>query len=203
VAHQGRAVDLLAPLFTVDGRDGSPTAVRPYPNVLACGLSAMNPVVHPAGVLLNAGRVEYSRGDFYFYEEGVTPAVCAVIYALDAERRAIGAAFGLELLPVDEAFHAAGFGPKGDLWGTINGSRMLTQLRAPGAIRTRWLTEDVPYGLAAWASLADALGVDTPVMDALVALGRVVIGDTAPPGRGLRELGLAGLTRAEMLAAVA
>jgi opine dehydrogenase len=157
-------------------------------------------VVHPAGVLLNAGRVEYSRGDFYFYEEGVTPAVCDVIYAVDAERRAIGRALGFELTPVDEAFHAAGFGPKGDLWATINGSRMLTQLRAPGAVRTRWLTEDVPYGLAAWASLADPLGVETPVMDALVKLGLVVTHlDGHRAGRGVQELGLAGMGAAEMI----
>jgi opine dehydrogenase len=142
--------------------------------------------------------VEYARGEFYFYEEGVTPAVCDVITALDAERRAIGKTLKYALLPVDAAFHAAGFGPKGDLWATINGSRMLTQLRAPGAIRTRWLTEDVPYGLAAWASLADQLGVETPVMDALVTLGRAVIGPECPAGRGVRELGLAGRSAAEM-----
>src|SRR5437016_5097098 len=72
--------------------EGLFTGIRPYPNVLACGLSAMNPVVHPAGVLLNAGRIEHSRGDFYFYDEGVTPAVCHLIYAVDRERRAVGAA---------------------------------------------------------------------------------------------------------------
>jgi opine dehydrogenase len=199
-----RVTAALAGVFTRDGKSGSETAVRSYPNVLACGLSAMNPVVHPAGVLLNAGRVEYARGDFYFYEEGVTPAVCDVIYALDAERRAIGRALGFELQPVDDAFHAAGFGPKGDLWATINGSRMLTQLRAPGAIQTRWLTEDVPYGLAAWASLADQLGVETPVMDALVKLGLVVTHlDGHPAGRGARELGLAGMSVAEMIQYVA
>ncbi len=104
--------------------------VRPYPNVLAAGLAAMNPVVHPAGVLLNAGRIERSRGEFYFYEEGVTAGVCQVIYAVDRERRAIAASLGLALAPVDQAFHQAGFGPQGDLWATINGSRMLTQLRA-------------------------------------------------------------------------
>ena len=77
----------------------------------------------------------------------VTPlvgAVAQVIYGVDAERRAIGRALGFELIPVDEAFFNAGFGPKGDLWAAINGSRMLTQLRAPGAINTRWLTEDIP-----------------------------------------------------------
>src|SRR5262249_31068044 len=143
---------------------------RPYLHVLACGLAAMNPVVHPAGVLLNAGRIEHSRGEFYFYDEGVTPAVCQLIYAVDRERLGVARALDIELPPVDEAFHHAGFGPKGDLWATINGSRMLTQLRAPGGLDTRWLTEDVPYGLAAWVGLGEQLGVATTVMRALVQL---------------------------------
>lgn len=203
ISETGRVLTRLGPLFTVDGREGTAEAVQPYPNVLACGLSAMNPVVHPAGVLMNAGRVERSRGEFYFYDEGVTPAVCDVIMALDRERRALGQALGFKLTPVDEAFHAAGFGPAGDLWATINGSRMLTQLRAPGAINTRWLTEDVPYGLATWAALGDQLGVDTPVMDGLSKLGLIVTGlDGEPCGRGLDDLGLAGLDAAGMIAAV-
>jgi hypothetical protein len=74
-----------------------------YASVLVTGLSAMNPVVHPPGVLLNAGRIERSRGEFWFYEEGVTPAVVRAIEALDAERLAIGRAFGLELIPVATA----------------------------------------------------------------------------------------------------
>ena len=174
--------------------------LRLYPNVLACGLSAMNPVVHPAGVLLNAGRVEYSRGDFYFYEEGVTPSVCRLIYAVDRERRAIGQALGLDLLPVDDAFHAAGFGPKGDLWATINGSRMLTQLRAPGTLETRWLTEDVPYGLAAWALLGEQLGVATPTLRALVDLTSAALGiDFWKSARTPRHLGIDGLSTEALL----
>ena len=173
--------------------------IQAYEDVLACGLSAMNPVVHPAGVLLNAGRIEYSRGEFYFYEEGVTPVVCEVICAVDAERLAVGKALGYDLVPVAEAFYRAGFGPKGDLWATINGSRMLTQLRAPGSLQTRWLSEDVPYGLAAWCALADQLGVATPVMRALVELARVVLGfDPWQNGRTLQDLGLAGLAPSAM-----
>src|SRR5262249_43535836 len=111
-AHTERVLARLSPLFP-----GS----RPYPHALAAGLGAMHPIVHPRGVLLNAGRIEYSRGEFYFYEEGVTPGVVRAIEALDAERRAIGRALGVDLLPVAAAFHAAGFGPQGDLWATING----------------------------------------------------------------------------------
>src|SRR5262249_15522306 len=174
--------------------------VRPYANVLACGLAAMNPVVHPAGVLLNAGRIERSRGDFYFYEEGVTPAVCHVIYAVDRERRAVAAALGLDLPPVDEAFHLAGFGPHGDLWATINGSRMLTQLRAPGSLETRWLTEDVPYGLGAWVSLGEQLGVATPLLRSLIHLISATVGiDLWKSARTTKDLGVAGMSAEEMV----
>jgi opine dehydrogenase len=76
---------------------------------------------------------------------------------------------------------------------------MLTALRAPGAINTRWLTEDVPYGLGVWAELGDALGVETPVMDSLVRLGLVMTGLVDKgAGRGLEALGLAGLDSAQM-----
>jgi opine dehydrogenase len=184
-AQTGPALARLAPLFP-----GS----HPYPHALAAGLGAMNPIVHPPGVLLNAGRIEYSRGEFYFYEEGVTPGVVRAIEALDAERRAIGRALGIDLLPVAAAFHAAGFGPQGDLWATINGSRMLTQLRAPGSLQTRWLSEDVPFGLRTWAELADQAGVRVPVTRAVIALADAVTGtDSWHSGRSLTDLGLAGL----------
>lgn len=154
----------------------------------------MNPVVHPAGVLMNAGRVEYSRGDFYFYEEGVTPSVAKVIMQVDEERRAIGKALGYELPRVDDAFHQAGFGPKGDLWATINGSRMLTQLKAPGSLESRWLTEDIPYGITVWSALGASVRVPTPTMHALVDLGSIVMGfDAWSAGRDLSDLGIANL----------
>lgn len=174
-----------------------------YGSALEAGLSALNPVVHPPGVLMNAGRIERSRGEFWFYEEGVTPSVVRVIEAVDRERLALGAALGLSLTPVAEAFHRAGFGPAGDLWATINGSRMLTALRAPGQVETRWLTEDIPYGLATWAALGDQLSVATPTMDALVTLASTTLDrDLAAEIRGPEALGLeAGTVSGPSLAA--
>ena len=98
----------LSPLFP---------GIQTYPTAMACGLSAMNPVVHPAGVLMNAGRIEYSHGEFYFYEEGVSPSVAKTIMAVDAERRAIATALGYNLIAADEAFYRAGFGPLGRFVG--------------------------------------------------------------------------------------
>ena len=181
-----RVRDLLDPLFP---------GIILYGDVLECGLSAMNPVVHPAGVLLNAGRVEYSRGEFHFYEEGVSRSVAKVIMRVDEERRAIGGALGYDLVPANEAFHKAGFGPRGDLWETINGSWMLTRLKAPGTLESRWLTEDIPYGISTWSSLGTQFGVDTPTMRAVVDIGSVVMGfDGWSTGRSVDELGIQGMS---------
>ena len=185
-----RVRERLDPLFP---------GVTSHPDVMACGLSALNPVVHPGGILMNAGRVEYAHGEFYFYEEGVSPSVAEVIMAVDRERREIGEALGYDLLPANEAFYRAGFGPSGDLWATINGSRMLTQLKAPGALKNRWLTEDIPFGLGTWSKVGAQYGVETPIMRALVDIGSIVIGfDGWSSGRGVEELGIAGMGREEL-----
>jgi opine dehydrogenase len=181
--ENGRLLELLADLFP---------GVRAYPHVVACGLSAGNPILHPAGVLLNAGRVEYARGDFYFYEEGVTPGVVRAIKAVDAERLSLGTRLGLRLEPVEEIYWQGGFGPRGDLWATINGSRMLTQLRAPGSLDSRWLLEDIPYGIATWSALGTQFDVPTPVMSALTDLGTAVTGqDLRAATRTPADLGIA------------
>lgn len=175
-----------------------------YPHALACGLNATNPVMHPAGVLMNAGRIEYARGEFYFYEEGVTPGVVRAVKAVDAERLAIAAALGLTLDPVEENYWKGGFGPRGDLWATINGSRMLTQLRAPGSLETRWLTEDIPFGIATWALIGQEHGVPTPTMRALTDLGSVVTGiDCWQAARKPADLGIAGLSSDRLAAYLA
>ena len=186
-SRTARALAALEPLFP---------GARTYPHVVAAGLGALNPIVHPPGVLMNAGRIEYSHGEFYFYEEGVTPGVVRVIEALDAERRAIATVLGLDLPPVAEAFAEAGFGPHGDLWAIINGSFMLTQMKAPGSLQTRWLSEDVPYGLRTWVELGEQFHVPMPVARSLVALGDVVMSvDSWSSGRSLADLGISGMSR--------
>ncbi len=175
--------------------------ITAYRNVLECGFSSLNPIMHPAGVLMNAGRIDYSKGDFHFYKEGVTPGVVKVIERVDQERLAIGHKLGLNLLPVAEAFHRAGFGPAGDLQTTINGSEMLTALRAPGSLDTRWLLEDTPYGLVTWASIGEQIGVPTPAMRAVIELCSIVMGkDAWQTGRRAEHLGLTGLSAGEIFA---
>jgi len=170
-----------------------------HPNVLECGLNSLNPVIHVASVLLNAGRIEYSRGEFYLYEEGITPSVAHVVEAVDEERRNISKAFGFNLVTLAEDLYLTGYGPKGTLWQAVKGS-YLTPIKDPMSLQSRYLTEDTPYGLVVWSRLGDVVRVGTPVMDALITLVSKVTGHNYwIEGRTLEDLGIAGLSKEVLL----
>ncbi|MFA7183679.1 MAG: NAD/NADP octopine/nopaline dehydrogenase family protein, partial [Victivallales bacterium] len=149
-------------------------AATPLKNVLEAGLNNANPALHPLGVLLNVGRIEYAKGNFYYYEEGFTESVANAINVLDKERLALGKILGLNLPDLATGLQSASYGPKGDLWETINGSRALTPISGPTSVSNRYLTEDIPIGLNMWSSLAKQFNLPTPLIDATIAIGEVV-----------------------------
>jgi opine dehydrogenase len=128
------------------------------------------------------------------YEEGMTPAVVRVIEALDLERIQIGKRLGIDLPTGVDMMVESAYGPRGTLWESLNGSAGLTPVKGPPSLENRYVTEDIPYGLVAWASLGDAVGVDTPVMDSLVEIGSAIMGKSCwREGRNLKKMGLEGL----------
>jgi opine dehydrogenase len=71
--------------------------------------------------------------------------------------------------------------------------------RAPKNMQHRFLLEDIPYGLVPMEELASLGGVATPMCSALVELASCMLQtDFRQEGRGLKRLGLAGLTLAEI-----
>lgn len=179
-----------------------PGIVR-YRDVLEAGLSNCNPVIHPLGVLMNAGRIEYSRGEFWYYEEGITPSTARAMEKLDEERREIGRKLGLELPGQAEALHAVDYGPKGDLWEVLKGSKGLTPIKGPTSLVNRYLTEDIPIGLVCWSQLGEMLDVPTPLMRATVEIGIAISGrDYWQAGRTVEKCGILGMSAEELCAYV-
>ena len=175
------------------------TGLVSYEDVLECGLSSLNPVMHPAGVILNAGRIEKSEGEFFFYNEGITESVSGVIESVDLERRKIGDFFGYKLDKVADSFHKAGFGQKGTLIETISSSDMLTSLKAPGVINHRWLTEDISYGIYTWSAIGEKFEINTHTMKTLIEMGSILLKkDLKKTGRKLKDLGIEKMTLDEI-----
>ncbi|MFH1009397.1 MAG: NAD/NADP octopine/nopaline dehydrogenase family protein [Candidatus Latescibacterota bacterium] len=174
--------------------------ITAFRDVLEAGLSNCNPVIHPLGVLMNAGRIEYARGEFYYYEEGITPATVRAIEALDGERMEIGRKLGIDLPDQATALHAVDYGPKGDLWQVLKGSKGLTPIKGPTTLENRYVTEDIPIGLVCWSGLGEQLGVATPLMRATIEIGIAISGvDYWRTGRTLERCGIKGMSADEIV----
>lgn len=181
-----RAVDLLDRYFAGRYTAGS--------NVLAIGLGNSNPVYHCPPSLLNFSAID--QGVDQPFHELVTPSIARVIDAVDQERSALGIALGVELESFRD-FMARVYGAKADgLVERIHQAYGRQAFRAPTSANHRYLTEDIPFGLVPWSSIAHQMTVATPVIDALITIANGLFGrDLRQEGRTAESLGLGGLSR--------
>jgi opine dehydrogenase len=136
-------------------------------SVLAVTLTNINPVAHAALALVNFTRIE--RGEAWPQYHYLTPAVARLIETMDAERRAIAAAFGVHVTTIEEHFQRSFDVPQATL-AEIAAELHRRRGGPPGPTSpdTRFVLEDVPYGLVFNAALARVAGVAVPVTEAVV-----------------------------------
>ena len=178
---------------------------RIYTDVLECGLAIVNPDWHAGPVLFNISRIESPQVNFFLYEHGWTPSACRLNIAMDKERKALGNVLGYNLRPMED------FAGRPDdyewtwqdLYKEGHGSIGLTPICGPNDINSRYLTEDIPFGLVPWAAIAKVVGVDMPLTNGFIDIINVVHEkDWRANGCGLEELGIAGMDKDTLLAYV-
>jgi opine dehydrogenase len=161
--------------------------VQPAVSVLEPALYNVNIIVHPVGALLNMGRIEYSKGEFWMYKEGLTPSVKKVIYSMDKERSALFKAFGYQAYTYDQIF-----------WDSFNMTVeqfAIASSQGPFSMQDRYVTEDIPMGACLTVSLARKAGISVPTYEAMIHLASVVNDtDFYAKGRTLQNLKLAQLS---------
>ena len=183
--------------------------IHPARDVLEAAINNPNPIVHPVASLLSATRIEHSRGEFYLYAEGMTPAVARTYESLNQERLSICKALEYKLYHWDNLEFKnynlgeteeecryrilntsmdAAFGKDGIYAGI--------KMKGPEHLKDRYVTEDVPYGMVLLSTLGDLLGVPTPTHDAVIQLASVINRTNYwENGRGMRQLGLSKLDK--------
>jgi opine dehydrogenase len=179
-----------------------PGAVEPCGDVLSGALMNAGPIIHPPLIVMNAGPLEHFE-KWDIHNEGTQPAIRRVTDALDRERVRIREALGYGPPHFPLADHYAAVGPE---WMYGRGSH--DKLTKSGDWRERivlgqhrYMLEDTRMGLSFLASVAHLAGVDTPLVEAFLAIGGAICGeDFAKTGRTLASLGLAGLDRAGLQA---
>jgi opine dehydrogenase len=183
--------------------------ITPAKDVLEAAINNPNPIVHPVATLLSATRIEHSKGEFYLYAEGMTPAVARTFESLNEERLAICKAMGYHLYHWDNLEFKdynlgeteeecryrilntsmdAAFGKDGIYAGI--------KMKGPENLKDRFVTEDVPCGMVLLSTLGNLLGIPTPSHDAVIQLASVINRtDYRKTGRGIKQLGLSNLDK--------
>ena len=169
-------------------------------SVLQTSLQNGNPVIHPTVTLLNAALIERTQGNFYFYEEGVTPSVGRLMKAIDQERVAIGQALDIEILPDPEIGYRQGYMAEATYDKGYSEAPGFQGIKAQNTLDYRYFHEDVGYGLVFLRSLAEQIGVETPYISAVIRLVSLLMErDYVAQGkRTMESLGLSGTSVEEL-----
>ena len=144
-------------------------------SLLAIALSNLNPQNHMGIALANMARME--RGETWGQGQNVTPNVGRLLEELDRERIAIATALGLEVRTIFQHFHLSFHVPVGSI------SQMNQEMHAagnggvgPATADSRYVTEDVPFGLVMTAKIGRLAGHPAPLHEAGVRIFSAMYG---------------------------
>jgi len=151
--------------------------------------------------LANLSRME--RGDIWTQYDHMAGVTAHLTVALDRERIAVARAFGLTVRSIKQHFHHSFGAPMIDFsdqcrWVPAN----LGSPNGPATLDTRYITEDVPYGLVFNARMARLAGMPAPITEGCIALAGAAYGRDFNQANDLLEaiapetLGPAGLRAA-------
>ena len=169
-------------------------------SVLQTGLENLNLIVHPAMVLPNIGGMERAKLDgkkIGFYQECVVPAAGVLGDALDAERKLVCEAYGVEHTPMAQAIEQY-YGYRSSTFYEAMQNPVYKSFPAfhPDIWR-EWESVDLPYAIVPCVQLADQARIPVPLHRAFAEILGVLLGvDPWKCGPSLTDMDLEGAPEA-------
>ena len=156
-------------------------------NSIQLALDNLNLIFHPGPTLLYTAQIE--KGEKFNYYNDMVPSQITLMKALDQERMAICAAYGVKL-PDAEAAFALEYSYEGDLYTMLKNAECYKGIMGPNSLQVRYLLEDVPFSLRSVQILGKIAKVPTPVIDSVCTIGEALVGDVMAEGYTMEALGL-------------
>ncbi|RJE20167.1 hypothetical protein PHISCL_07503 [Aspergillus sclerotialis] len=169
-------------------------------SLIQVGLTNINPVCHSPAVLMNTGWIESTKGDFYFYHQGMSPSVAKVSERLDEERLAIGRAYGFDLLSITGYMNQNYRAQYRNYRDFAQGSPIHNKTKgAPQSMKHRYLLEDIGHCIVPWYELGLKAGLSSPTIKAIIDLASIVSDfDYLSHRRALKAAGLSEASKEEI-----
>lgn len=158
-------------------------------DALAVGLNNANPIYHVPPSVLNFKTVEDGRE--LPLHSLITPRIAHVVDLMDRERVAVADALGVPCMSFWEFLKTAYGVTDGDFQDRIVQAYGQQGFPEPDSPTHRYFTEDIPFGMVPWLSLAHEVGVSVPIIESLTTLGSALCQqDFISTGRTMAALGL-------------
>ncbi len=123
-----------------------------------------------------------------------------MVKSVDGEKRQVGKSLGINLPTIEQLFEEYYKGryrkETGELNEIVTTNLIYRGTIAPSELTSRFITEDVPYGLVLISSIGRRFNVPTPTTDAIIHLASVLNRtDYRREGMTLEKLGLGDMTK--------
>lgn len=171
---------------------------KSYANVLDVAFTAMGGIVHSALVLGNMTRIEEGEEWCGYYY--TTESISRLTEALDKDRIAVAAAFGIATPTAVELFS------HGDRKGNTVRDVLhplayeRTFRNGPRNINTRYIEEEVPYNLVTLERLGRIAGIETPTASRVIDIYNIMRAKDFRQVNTMAEaLGLDTMSREEIM----
>ncbi len=172
--------------------------LSPSMGVLQTSIDAPGLIIHPISTLMNMSRIE-QMGPYRNSHYDITPSVGRIMEAVDQERMEVARLLCRETFSFMDTMQVL-YKVKGE-----SAYDMMYQVSAhnvqmaPDSLNHRYVTEDIPYGLATIAAIGRQIGVPVPRIEAMVNVACMANGvDYWSSGRTVEKMGLSGMNGQQM-----
>jgi len=164
--------------------------LSPAYSVLQTSIDNIGSIVHPVTTLLNMSRIE-QMGPYKTSHYDVSPSVGRVMESLDKEKMMIANELGMEAFSFMDIMFSIYKVKASNIFDQMSQISAHNVQMAPGDLKHRYITEDVPYGLVPLAAFGKLLNIKTPNIDAIINLACMANGENYwEMGRNLSTMGI-------------
>ena len=143
-------------------------------SILETSLSGTNPVTHGPIALFNLARMDNGE-DYRLFADGLSPLTARFVEQLDTERVTVARACGVPVRTALELLNDAWPTPQPTLYDAFHSNPSYMVTKGPATTHHRFITEDLPYGLAPLVLLGTAMALSGAAQAACLTLQNVLL----------------------------
>lgn len=144
-------------------------------NILHTSFGSTNPLIHTPLVLFNATRMENAE-EYLLFKTGVTPRVASCIESLDRERIMVAAACGITLQSLLELLNISWNQNWSTVYEALHSNPAYQVTTGPKILESRYISEDIPYGICPVIRLGQKYNVKTDAMHTVLSAIQLLMG---------------------------